>query len=156
LSTNWLALATNSHLKKKTMKKIHITLLIILSSVFFSTGVIAQNTPLACQDEEAAGLMWENGRWVTTKFELLKFILVQTKDGLTTESVGKSNLQKDGFGVICRNLLTNISCTSVAGESLYFDTITLKGGRSRILGGTDTDMAYRDTLSVAAFSCTPF
>jgi hypothetical protein len=73
-----------------TMKKIHITLLIILSSVFFSAGAVGQNKPLACQTEADAGLSWDYGRWVTKTFNGSKFILVQTKDGLTGESVGKA------------------------------------------------------------------
>jgi hypothetical protein len=73
-----------------TIKKIHFALLIILSSVFFSAGAIAQNKPLACQSDVSAGLSWENGRWVTSTFNGSKFILVQTKDGLTGESVGKA------------------------------------------------------------------
>ena len=73
--------------EEMTIKKIHFALLIILSSVFFSAGAIAQNKPLACQSDVSAGLSWENGRWVTSTFNGSKFILVQTKDGLTGESV---------------------------------------------------------------------
>ena len=144
---------------KKTMQRIHITLLIILSSVFFSAGAVAQNKPLACQDEKVAGLTWENGRWVAVTFPVGNFILIQTKDGLTTESVAKA-LKTAERGLICRNVglsYPHISCTSWYGHSLVFDPINLNGGFSYL----DATMgqgsrAKKDTLSLDAFSCTPF
>lgn len=142
---------------KKTMKKIHITLLIILNSVFFSAGAIAQNKPLACQSDIKAGLSWQNKRWVTGQFVEKRFILVQIEDGLTTESVAKALYgSTDDYGLICRNVRPQISCTGISGESLYFDPRTLKGGVSYLFGTTSTDMASRDTVTVDAFSCTPF
>jgi hypothetical protein len=53
------------------MKKLQATVLIALSSIFFTTEVIAQNIPLACQGEESAGLDWKQGTWVVKKFNLL-------------------------------------------------------------------------------------
>ena len=144
---------------KKTMQKIHITLLIILSSVFFSAGAIAQNKPLACQVDKSAGLYWKNGQWATTSFTTGKFILIQTKDGLTTESVAKV-FKTDQSDVVCMNLgraLPNINCTSWYGESLVFDPKNLNGAITRVLGALMPSTAKsRDTLSVEAFSCTPF
>ena len=144
---------------KKTMKKIHIILLIILSSVFFSAGAIAQNKPLACQSDKSAGLDWENGRWVTVTFFPEKFILVQTEDGLTTESVAKA-LKTNELGLICRNVglsSTHISCTDWYGVSLVFDPINLNGGVSHLDAAMGQgSRATKDTLSVDAFSCTPF
>jgi hypothetical protein len=145
-------------LKEKTMQRIHITLLIILSSVFFSAGATAQNKPLACQGDKSAGLRWENGKWVTTMFATENFILIQTKDGLTTESLTKA-LGISERGVICRNVGAAhpfISCTSWYGHSLVFDPINLNGAVSRLIGATGPSRAERDTLSVDAFSCTPF
>ena len=144
---------------KKTMQKIHITLLIILSSVFFSAGAIAQNKPLACQVDKSAGLSWENGQWATTSFTTGKFILIQTKDGLTTESVAK--VFKTGKSeVFCMNFgraLPNTNCTSWYGENLVFDPKNLNGAVTRLLGALGPSTAKsRDSLSVEAFSCTPF
>ena len=72
------------------MRKKHFTLLTVLSAIFFSAGAIAQNQPLACLSDKRAGLSWENGQWVVSSFVPTKFILVQTKDGLTSESVAKA------------------------------------------------------------------
>ena len=133
------------------MQKIHITLLIILSSVFFSAGAIAQNKPLACYEEAKAGLDWENGRWNTKTFYEQKFILVQTEDGLTTASVAKVFVGATSLPIVsCRNVHPQISCTDVIGNSLYFDPRTLKGGLSRL------SRAGKDTVTVSVFSCTPF
>ena len=141
------------------MQRIHITLLIILSSVFFSAGAIAQNKPLACQVDKSAGLSWENGRWVTVTFNESKFILIQTEDGLTTESVAKA-LKTVERGLICRNVglsYPHISCTSWYGDSLVFDPINLNGGVSHLDAAMGQgSRAIKDTLSVEAFSCTPF
>ena len=139
------------------MQKIHITLLIILSSVFFSAGAIAQNKPLACQGDAAAGLIWKNGQWATTTFTTGKFILIQTKDGLTTESVAEVLRAAYPPDVHCRNFASRISCSEGFGETLFFDPKTLKGGVSYLFGATSPDKKERkDTLSVEAFSCTPF
>ena len=120
-------------------------------------GSMEQNKPLACQSDMRAGLSWQNKRWVIEKFVEKRFILVQTEDGLTTESVAKALYDStDDYGFICRNVRPNISCTGVSGESLYFDPGTLKGGLSYLFGTTGTDMGYRDTVTVTAFSCTPF
>ena len=72
------------------MKKQRITLMIVLGLILFTNGAIAQNKPLACQGEAAAGVNWQNGRWVTTKFETKKFVLVQAGNLLTKESVAKA------------------------------------------------------------------
>lgn len=146
---------------KKTMQKIHITLLIILSSVFFSAGAIAQNKPLACQSDARAGLIWETGRWVVKTFTPTRFILVQTKDdltdGLTVESVAKVLGTRRLADVRCRNFADSISCSEGYGETLYFDPKTLKGGVSSLYGATEPGKNERkDTVTVTAFSCTTF
>lgn len=110
-----------------TMEKIHIALLLILSSVFFSAGAIAQNKPLACQSEAAAGLSWENGRWVTVAFNESKFILVQTGNDLAKESVAKAFVYATPLQLSCRNVRPGISCTDLVENSFYFDTRILKG-----------------------------
>jgi len=139
------------------MKKIHFILLTMLSSIFFSTDAIAQNQPLACQVEASAGFTWRDGRWVTTRFNENKFILVQTKDGLTIETVAK--VFGDNFSIICRNVLNltapKISCTDNIGNHLYFEPKSLAGGLSYLFGATGGD-ARADTPYVSVFSCTPF
>jgi hypothetical protein len=143
-------------LRDKTMKKIHFTLLIALSSVFFSAGAIAQNQPLACQSDARGGMYWENGRWVVSRFTETKFILVQSKNGLTEESVAKAmgallNLTN------CSTAFANrVSCSDQLGGHLYFDPAALKGGISIVYGSTQADTDKKDTMTLTAFSCTPF
>ena len=73
------------------MRKSQIALLIFLSSIVFADKAFGQNKPLACQEDASAGLSWENGKWVSRKFVSdQKFILVQTEDGLTADSVAKA------------------------------------------------------------------
>ncbi len=133
-------------------------MLLILTSPLLSINTAsAQNKPLACQVEAAAGLLWENGRWVTRSFELNKFILVQTRNTLTQDSVGKVLRATPDF-VSCRNDVGNqlrIECSDVHGGSLFFDPKTQKGGISQLIGGT-TSADARDTVTVQVFSCTPF
>lgn len=136
------------------MRKLQITLLIVLSSIFFTNGAIAQNKPLACQVEAAAGLLWENGRWVTKSFVRSKFILVQTGNTLTLASVGKV-LAAPPEMVTCRNTKHEIECTSEVGGGLYFDSRTLNGGISMLFGSTNSS-DERDTVTAKVFSCTAF
>ena len=137
------------------MKKLQITLMIVLSSVFFTNGATAQNKPLACQVDEAAGLDWENGRWVTQKFVTSKFILVQAGNNLTNESVAKVLKNPFPKQITCRYSAPEFTCFDHAGQTLYFNPIALKGGISKLFGSTGVG-AERDSVAVQVFSCTPF
>jgi len=134
------------------MRNLICTLLITLAGV----SAQAQNKPLACQTEAAAGLVWENGRWVTKTFapDPPKFILVQEGKVLTKESVGKA-LESMPALVTCRNTSPYIDCAALGGASLFFDPRTLSGGISYLFGGTQSD-AKRDTVTARVFSCQPF
>ena len=134
------------------MKKILSALLITL----VGASVHAQNKPLACQVDAAAGLKWENGRWLTKSFETSRFILVQARNTLTIDSVAKA-LEAIPINVSCRNpdILQRIECTDGSAGSLYFDLKTSKGGISQLHGSVDTGVV-RDTVTVQIFSCTPF
>jgi hypothetical protein len=136
------------------MSKLQIPLLVALCSICFAGKVIAQNQPLACQGEAAAGLKWENGRWATKTFNQDKFILVQAGNTLTTDSVAKALIAYPGQ-VSCRNVNQRTVCSDTSGGSLFFDPRTLTGGISQLLGGTNLG-DKRDTVSVQIFSCTPF
>ena len=138
------------------MKKI-IALLTVLSSVFFSAGATAQNQPLACQTDSSAGLSWENGQWRVAAFVEEKFILVKTSNGLTNESVAKA-IHTSANRVHCRDLPQDrIGCIDEFGGVLFFSTVTLKGGVSQLNGAAHSDdRSKKDSLTVAAFSCTPF
>jgi hypothetical protein len=137
------------------MSKLQITLMIVFSSSFFTNGAMAQNNPLACQVEEAAGLEWENGRWVQTKFVLNKFILVQAGKTLTTESVAKVLSNPYPTQITCKYSAPEITCFDNSGRTLYFNLQALKGGTSRLFGST-SGKSTRDSVAVEVFSCTPF
>jgi len=138
------------------MKKAQITLMIVLSSIFFANGAIAQNKPFACQVEKAAGLEWVNGRWVTMTFNVdtTKFILVQTKDGLTTDSAAKALDNPYPSLVSCRTD-SQFTCFDNLGASLYFDPKTLNGGISQLYGSISKG-TKKDSVTVRVFSCTAF
>jgi len=137
------------------MKTIPISLLIVFCSVFFTNGAAAQNRPLACQVDQAAGLQWENGRWVTYKFETNKFILVQAGKNLTNESVAKVLDNPYPNQITCMNSAPEFTCFDSSGRTLYFNPISLKGGISSLFGSTEVG-AKRDSVAVQVFSCTPF
>jgi len=135
------------------MRKISLNFLIALSSTFFTNGATAQNQPLACQGEAAAGLNWEGGRWATKSFITSKFILVKSGNTLTLDSVAK--VLSTISNVNCRYIRNGIECTDTSGGALYFDPKTLKGGRVQLLGSTSEEN-QRDSVSVEVFSCTSF
>jgi len=132
------------------MKK--LTFAFLITIIWMSAQ--AQNKPLACQTEAAAGLSWENGRWVTKTFPAPKFILVQAGTLLTTDSVAKALIGEPSH-VTCRDTKPQIECTDRSGGGLFFDPRTLSGGISQLLGGTSSGNR-RDTVTVQIFSCTPF
>jgi hypothetical protein len=130
-----LALATHSLFETfQTMKKIPVTLLILLCSVFFTSGAIAQNKPLACQADAAGGLEWRNGKWEVTRYEEQKFILVQTNENLTKDSVAKAlRIGESPELVSCQKNVT-VTCSNSLGGHLLFDPKTLKGGIASLFG----------------------
>lgn len=141
------------------MKKIAFTLLMVLNLTFFPNSASAQTKPLACQVDEAAGLLWERGRWVINKFISKKYILVQEGKTLTSDSVARvfhPNLPY-GAGISCKTYVDGeIMCTDFGAASLFFDPKTLKGGLSKLAGSVSNDASERDTVTVEVFSCTPF
>lgn len=137
------------------MKNRILSFLIFLSSILCTNGAIAQNKPLACQIDTANGLSWHNSRWVNYNFPTGKFILVQTKDTLTIESVANA-IDAIPSHVSCRTSpISIISCNDFTGGNIIFDPKTLKGGISQIFGATMI-AERRDTVSVKPFSCANF
>ena len=133
------------------MKKLIFALLITLVGV----SVHAQNKPLACQVDAAAGLEWENGRWITARFVRNNFILVQAGNNLTNESVAKVLNVRNPKYITCRYSDPEITCFDPFGQTLFFDPTALRGGKSRLLGSTSVQVE-RDSVAVEVFSCTPF
>lgn len=137
----------------------------VTATALLITPAFAQDRPLACQADESAGLNWENGRWEATGFtpRLAKFILVQTGDSLTPESVGKVFIELK----MPKNLLptcrrdageNHIFCVEglIGGQSLLFSFRTMKGSHAALLGGTSADQKQRDSVTVTTFTCQPF
>ena len=138
------------------MKTLVMMLLILTSSILLTTTASAQNKPLACQQDASGGLKWENGKWVSAKFvSNYKFILVQTNDSLTPDSVAKALGHDYGNQVSCGKNTIRISCQDKTGGNLFFDPKTMKGATSLLFGSTSNN-PDRDTVSVDVFSCTPF
>ena len=140
------------------MKKIAAILLVVLNLTISPNSASAQDQPLTCQGEKAAGLKWESGRWVTSSFVTGKFILVQTGQTLTKDSVAKAFSEDSlSMGVSCSTVLSElVSCRNDLGTSLFFDFKTLKGAIAKTFGSTMSGAGYRDTVTVQVFSCTPY
>jgi hypothetical protein len=136
------------------MRKLQITLMIVLSSSFLTIGASAQNKPLACQTDAVGGLEWESGRWVTSTYVPRRFILVQTKDGLSKDSAGKA-LVNDFLQSISCIKDGRITCFDTLGGYLFFDPQTLKGGIAQVFGSISNG-TKKDSVGVQVFSCTPF
>ena len=137
------------------MMKLLIALLMVFSSALFTNGATAQNLPLACQGEASAGMDWENGRWVISRFQTTKFVLVQSGNTLTLESVAKA-LQTYPKQITCREGNPGkINCMDISGSSLFIDLQRLTGGIAHLFGASMTE-SKRDSVTVHAFSCTPF
>jgi hypothetical protein len=137
------------------MKTLPIMLLILASSLLSTNTALAQNKPLACQTDAVGGLEWENGRWGISSYASQKFILVQTKEGLTKDSAAKAmNIGEFPQLVSCKKDET-VTCFDSLGGHLLFDPKTLKGGIAMLFGSISTK-TKKDSVSVRVFSCTPF
>ena len=121
-----------------------------------STLAYAQKTPLACQVDAAAGLKWEGGKWNTRNFIEDKFLLVLANKTLTTDSVAKALKSRPSDTNCDASWEETIFCKDDLGSSLFFSTKTNKGGISQLLGATMGGGDYKDTVTVHAFTCTPF
>lgn len=140
------------------MNKSIFNFIFMLCSNFVLVDITtAQTKPLACQDDAAAGLKWENERWTIKKFIEQKFILVQEGNNFKKDSVAKV-LGGHPDEIYCKKVSYGpiISCMNETGNSIYYSFGTLKGGISTLLGSSMADGGYKDTVSVQAFSCTPF
>ena len=130
-----------------------LTLLIALLSANLA---LAQNTPLACQVDAAAGLKWETGLWKTTRFIERKFILILSGTNLTKESVSKVMQGVPADFVTCtKNSDSSIFCSAPYGDVLFFNPKTYQGGRATIFGSTQNG-DNRDTIAAEAFTYQPY
>lgn len=133
------------------MKYVIGLMLVVLSALTY-----AQKTPLACQVDAAAGLKWEFGKWNTRSFIEEKFVLVRDGNMLTTDSVAKAVGGPPARTTCNKTILGAIFCHDDLGSSLFFSPVTNKGGFSKLFGATSDGGSYRDTVTVDAFTCTPF
>ena len=85
------------------------------------------------------------------------FILMSDGNGsLTTESVKKPMGLKIPQNIRCQvsRYGRGVTCNSVYGGSLYFDSESSKGGFSTLFGTADADPDLPDSVMVSAFECT--
>jgi len=138
---------------------------LLLATALLIAPAFAQDRPLACQADAAAGLDWENGRWEVTNFNPrpAKFILVQTGDSLSPESVAKVFSESETpkhLMPICRRDAGDdyVFCTDGynAGRSLIFSFRTMNGSRAALFGSISANQKYRDSVIVTTFTCQPF
>lgn len=115
----------------------------------------AQRTPLACQVDRAAGLAWEQGKWIVSGFHSKKFILVKEDRSLTIDSIAKA-LEAPSELIKCDVNARYVTCFDGFGGSLLFSNTSNKGGISQLNGATSDSTSKKDTVAVEAFTCTPF
>ena len=140
----------------------HRWILPVTATALLIAPVFAQNRPLACQADRAAGLEWERGEWVTKQFkpEPAKFILIMSGEVLTPESVAKALLE-DGYPRTprCEKELFSVICRSGIGlpTFLYFSPISMTGGISHLSGSAHDDkFGFKSPVTVSTFTCQPF
>lgn len=133
------------------MKKL---LLMLFLTATLSAPVVAQQITYACQYIESAGLDWEKGAWNTTSFKSGKpFFLTAVNGSLTLESVGKVIQTTDSVFCHPKNVFKNQTCADVLGGSLIFNHKNELGGVAQLYGSVN-ESPPKDTMSVAAFTCT--
>ena len=138
----------------------------VTATALLIATAFAQNRPLACQADESAGLDWKNGRWEIARFapKPAKFILVQTGDSLSPESVGKVLIEvseiPEHVMPSCRRDARDDHVVCIdgwgGGNSLIFSFRTMKGSRAALLGSISANQKQKDSVSVTTFTCQPF
>lgn len=127
---------------------------IAISAAAASPTAFAQRIPLACQVEKTAGLNWENGQWVVSRFNDQRFVLVQEGKTLTSDSVAKAI---NGTSPVCEVLFEGrISCADGMGGYMLYDPQTRRGATAQLLGGTSDNKVRRDSVAIAPFVCERF
>lgn len=131
---------------------------VLLACGFLMVAKSSTAQTYACQMIETAGLHYENGKWVSTRFELdPPFFLKMTPDGnLTRESAGAVL----GVAHTCiTGMDRRVTCVGAekgylgSGQTLMFDPTTSLGGTSALIGSTGGKRNKRDSLTVSAFTC---
>ena len=140
----------------------------MLTCAAVATPVTAQTVTYACQYVEAAGLIWQNGRWVATEFyKQDPFILTAIDGQLVVPETTEENISHPLFLSQCNlpteaptgepdeNLLSRVqSCSDKIGNTLLFSFENLNGAYSKIVGAAaGRDNATKDSLTVAPFVC---
>jgi hypothetical protein len=143
------------------MKKLITTMALLC----FPFGAYAQDQEVwACQQDEAAGLFWENNRWVTQRViaQTLLITIPTAPPSRTEVSDNRSNgTFKTGdnsiFGMFCRtNSFDDMSCISDAGYQMFlFDRATGRLGYASLFGALMSD-DRRDTVASHIYNCTKF
>jgi hypothetical protein len=108
----------------------------------------------ACQYIANAGLSWESGQWVVSKFTIREPFFFTIKAGIGITSFKGDKLIEDNL--VCDQRATgngSYSCSTSLGDYLYFREKTLRGTISSNFGGT-LDGARRDSVSISPFICT--
>ena len=139
---------------------------IVITCAAVTTPAIGQTGVYACQYVMNAGLNWENGSWVVSRFTKNKpFILITENGSLKPASVaayfgGERGLTDPPSFLlpICTepwignpNVQT---CTTPVGETMSFSTTTLAGTVAQLYGGMQHQSNVRTaTVTVAPFVC---
>ena len=108
----------------------------------------------ACQYIANAGLSWESGKWVVSKFTIREPFFFTIKAGVGITSFKGDSLIEGNL--ICDQRVTgngSHSCSTYLGDYLYFWEKTLRGTVSSNFGGT-MEGTRRDSVSIAPFICT--
>jgi hypothetical protein len=138
----------------KARHQIAIGMFVFLPSIAFAQT-------LACQFTDSAGLLWRNGAWQVSKFKVGAPFFLKIESGNVTPKSAAKVMVNNPDGVFCHASRGNrVFCSTgvipdqyALGTSLIFDTKTMKGAISEILGGILQSQDYRDSLSVSAFTC---
>jgi hypothetical protein len=134
----------------------------IAIGLLFCAPTVAFAQTFACQFTHSAGMAWRSGTWQPTKFKMDAPFFLKTLEGnITSESAAKVMGTKVPQTVSCHPSIANrVFCSTgtlpqyfASGTSLIFDTKTMRGAISEILGGISDKQDYRDSLSVSAFVC---
>ena len=146
------------------MKKL-ITTMALLCLPF---GAYAQDQEVwACQQDEAAGLFWENNRWVSAGINPQTLLITipaapprRTPNEITDNRNNGTYKLGDGSdsGMFCRtNFNMSVACLNQTGSRfLLLDRETGRLGFALLVGALSMSSDYRDTVASMIYNCTKF
>lgn len=130
--------------------------LMIALALGFAPPAMAQKVVYACQYFASAGLNWENGKWVTSRFHTEQPFFLASENGALQKNTVAKFFNSLPESVFChRPNSRSQTCSDTFGDVLTFSVESMNGTYATTFGGTQNSTdRNKDSVAVSPFTCT--